>query len=51
MFDKLVNKNVFSWIIMMGGYAKRNHTEEAMELLIKCEKVESNQLQLHSRAS
>ncbi len=33
VFDKLnVKKNVFSWIIMMGGYAKRNHTKEAMEL-------------------
>jgi pentatricopeptide repeat protein len=33
VFDKLnVNKTVFSWIIMMGGYAKRNHTKEAMEL-------------------
>jgi len=32
VFDKLVNKNVFSWNIMIGGYAKHNHAEKAMDL-------------------
>ena len=32
VFDKLVKKNVFSWTIMIGGYAKHNHAEKAMKL-------------------
>ena len=32
VFDKLVKKNVFSWTIIIGGYAKHNHADKAMEL-------------------
>ena len=32
VFDKLVKKNVFSWTIIIGGYAKHKGAEKAMEL-------------------
>ena len=32
VFDKLVKKNVFSWNILIGGYAKHKRAEKAMEL-------------------
>ena len=32
VFDKLVKKNVFSWTIIIGGYAKHKRAEKAMEL-------------------
>ena len=32
VFDKLVKKNVFSWTIIIGGYAKHKCAEKAMEL-------------------
>ena len=32
VFDKLVKKSVFSWTIMMGGYAQHDHAEDAMEV-------------------
>ena len=32
VFDKLVKKSVFSWTIMIGGYAQHDHAEGAMEV-------------------
>ena len=32
VFDKLVKKNVFSWTIIIGGYAKHKGAEKTMEL-------------------
>ena len=32
VFDKLVKKNVFSWTIIIGGYAKHKGAKKAMEL-------------------
>ena len=32
VFEKLVKKNVFSWTIIIGGYAKHKGAEKAMEL-------------------
>jgi pentatricopeptide repeat protein len=32
VFDELLNKNVFSWTIMIGGYAHHNRAEDAMEV-------------------
>ncbi|KAG0569542.1 hypothetical protein KC19_6G098400 [Ceratodon purpureus] len=35
VFDALVKKDVFSWNIMIGGYAQQNHAEDAMGLFNK----------------
>lgn len=32
LFDKLVNKDLISWNVMIGGYAQHNHKRDAMEL-------------------
>jgi pentatricopeptide repeat protein len=35
VFDELVKKSVYSWTIMIGGYAQHNHATYAMELFDK----------------